>query len=64
LPSHIFRWHFIGTKDAVVPPVISRQVIAQDPLAQLHTYPFGHHDGWQKRWPFILRELAEEENSH
>ncbi|MDZ7924352.1 MAG: alpha/beta fold hydrolase [Marinagarivorans sp.] len=58
LPATVFRWHFIGTKDVVIPAAINQHAVAQDPLAQLRVYPFGHDDGWKKMWPAILSELA------
>ena len=58
LPPTIFRWHFIGTKDVVIPAAISQQATVQDPLAKLRIYPFSHDDGWKKIWPAILSELA------
>tara|TARA_R110002073_G_scaffold331662_1_gene516702 strand:- start:94 stop:909 length:816 start_codon:yes stop_codon:yes gene_type:complete len=58
LPSRIKQWHLLGGMDDNVPASISRQVIQDQPNAEiLYFDKFTHQCCWKAIWPSVLKKI-------
>jgi len=64
LPSNIWQWHFVGGRDSVVPPQITRPIIMQQLSASGFLMPqFNHGCCWERIWPQVMRSLEQDNPS-
>jgi len=52
------EWHYLGSKDAVIPPSVFAPILKRRPNAQVETFTgFDHVCCWESVWPEILARL-------
>ncbi len=57
------QWHIVGERDTVVPPALTRALLARLTPPQAHLINFTEADHtccWQARWPGLWSELSAE----
>jgi len=58
LPARIVQIHFVGERDARVPPHLAETVARRQPRATVRRWPgFDHRCCWVSAWPEILAEV-------
>jgi len=56
--ARIPQWHFVGARDAVVPPALVRAFATGMPAAHVIELPgYDHHCCWAKNWATLWREV-------